>query len=71
MSEPLPYGTVEYGKLPDSERWYCVRHMRRATHTMRGTPCCDPTLGGILVRCECTRMLTPDSNHGQTPIHTA
>ena len=39
-------------KLPHHDSYWCTVHKRKATHRGKdGLPCCDPSLGGILLKC--------------------
>lgn len=39
------------------DKWWCNTHQRTATATDKnGKPCCDPSLGGIMMMCECVRL---------------
>jgi hypothetical protein len=41
------------GKVVEPRLFWCNAHGRRADHVnARGLPCCDPSLGGILLPCE-------------------
>jgi len=64
---------AEYKKLPDHWLYWCNTHERRATHVMyrpgcRGSVCCDPTLGGIMIPCLCvdlTDIATIEDDEGK------
>lgn len=48
-----------YVKGSPSEHWFCTTHKRRATHIRErdGHHCCDPSLGGITIPCQCVLIV--------------
>lgn len=54
---------VEYVADLTGRLWWCNTHQRRASHVRhnhQGTAvhCCDPSLGGIMIPCECIDLTT-------------
>jgi hypothetical protein len=41
--------------------WWCFSHKRRAMSVNnRGNHCCDPSLGGVMTPCRCTKVTEKD-----------
>lgn len=63
-----------YVEDKSGQEWFCTSHQRRATHVRErdGYHCCDPSLGGICIPCDCKprslndaeRMLSYNSSGG-------